>query len=489
MPQTNNAALAQTLLARQWNLSIGGEARQAASGRSYDVEDPSTSAVVAAAPNGGPADADAAVQCAAAAFAAWSALTVFQRAGYLTRLADAVSTRAEEFAILDAVCGGAPVTEMRKDVATSVKTLRYFAGIAPQLTGDTIPASSHLHFTERVPFGVVVRIVAFNHPFMFSVAKAAAPLMAGNTVVIKPPDVAPLSALLFGELAAEILPKGVLSVVVGEGPDVPRALVTHPDVRRIGFVGSEQTGRSIQRDAADSGVKSVSLELGGKNALIACGDAEVEVVAAAAVNGMNFTWAGQSCGSTSRLLVHEDIADAVVRRIVELIEPIRIGAAIDESTQMGPVVSLRQLDRIERDIEQALSEGAELLAGGKRPTNLTRGYFLQPTILAVSNEMQIAGKEVFGPVLSVLRWCDPEQMVETANSVDYGLTAAIYTPDITRALRLARRLEVGYVWINGVSQHFTGVPYGGVKASGIGRDEAFEELVSYTQTKAVTVFL
>ena len=478
------------LLSREWRLSVGGELQAADSLPTYPIEDPSTGQAIALAPNGGADVANAAVTAAAAAYGGWRSLLIFERAAHLQRLAAAIEARSEDFALLDAVCGGGPVADMRKDVTSAVRGLRYFAGIAPQLTGDTIPASEHLHITERIPFGVVARIVAFNHPFLFSVAKAAAPLMAGNTVIIKPPESAPLSALLFGEIAAEILPKGVLSVVVGDGPEVPRALVRHPEVRRIGFVGSEPTGRAIQEEAARAGVKTVTLELGGKNALIAFHDADVDQVASAAVQGMNFAWAGQSCGSTSRLLVHEDIANLVVERIVAIVQKIQIGPAIDEATEQGPLTSHRQFERVSEDIASALSDGATLVTGGKRPDHLEKGHFLEPTVFDhVTPGMRIARTEVFGPVLSVMRWSDPQDAIGIANSVQYGLTAAIFTPDISQALQTARALEVGFIWINGVSQHFTGVPYGGVKNSGIGRDNAFEELHSYTQTKAINIFI
>ena len=489
MKEVTQPEALSALLDREWGFTINGLFTLPLEGGTFDVENPSTALVVAQAPNGREVDVSRAVEAAGAAAPRWGATTIFERAQLVNRIADAISDRAEDFALIDAACGGGSLSEMRRDVAMAIKNLRYFAGIAPQLTGQTIPASSNLHFTERVPFGVVARIVAFNHPFLFSVAKSAAPLMAGNAVVIKPPETAPLSALLLGELASQIFPPGVFSVIVGNGPEVPRALVRHPLVTRIGFVGSELTGRSIQKDAAETGVKFVTLELGGKNALIAYGDADIEAVAEAAVAGMNFAWAGQSCGSTSRLLIHESIADDVVSRVVEKVGKLRMGEATNESTQMGPVVSQRQLDRILGDIEEARSDGAAIRVGGGRSPMMARGYFVQPTVMEISRDMRIASKEVFGPVLSVIRWTDEDEMLSIANSVDYGLTAAIYTHDITAALNLARNLSVGYVWVNGVGRHFLGVPYGGFKASGIGRDEAFEELESYTQTRAVNIFL
>lgn len=478
----------EELLGREWHLSIGGEPTPH-SGHRYDIDDPSTGEVVAQAPDGGEKVAQAAVAAADDAVHYWRETTLDQRAKYLNRLAAALEERSEEFALLDSICGGGSIRDMRRDTDTAVKTLRYFAGVAPQLVGETIPATRNLHFTERIPFGVVVRIVAFNHPFLFTVARTAAPLMAGNCVVMKPPESAPLSALLFAEIAADILPRGVLSVVVGQGPTLPRALVHHPKVRRIGFIGSAATGRLIQQEAAATNVKSVTLELGGKNALIAFPDANVDIVAEAAVRGMNFGWSGQSCGSTSRLLLHDDIADAVLERVVARVRAFVLGPAVDETTDQGPLISHHQMQSVLDDIATGRADGAHLLTGGGRPPGLG-GYFVEPTVFDhVTPSMRIAQKEIFGPVLSAMRWRSVEEAVELANGVDYGLTASIYTPNIDSALTTARQMETGFVWINGVGPHFNGVPYGGVKDSGVGRDDAFEELASYTQTRATTIFL
>lgn len=478
------------LLTRKWNLVIGGNSRPAPGKRRYPIEDPSTGVQVSTAPDGTAESADAAVVSAQEAFAGWRRTTIQERGALLHRLADLIDAHSTEFAELDAICGGGSISEMRRDVSTAARTLRYFAGIAPQLMGDTVPASGNLHFTERVPYGVVVRIVAYNHPFMFTVAKSAAPLMAGNTVVIKPPESAPISALYFAELAQEILPAGVFNVVVGNGPEVPRALVRHPLVRRIGFIGSEQTGLRIQQDAAQSNVKNVSLELGGKNALIVFPDADLEQAALAAVRGMNFGWAGQSCGSTSRLLVHEGIADEVLEGVVAEVEQLRLGAAIEETTDQGPLTSAAHLRRVQAHIASGLAEGATLLTGGGSPPDLKAGYFLQPTVFdRVLPTMAIAQQEIFGPVLSAIRWRDPEEAIAIANGVAQGLTASIFTTDIGAAIGTSRALEVGFVWINGVGQHFNGMPYGGFKDSGVGRDDSFEELISYTQTRATTIYL
>jgi 2-formylbenzoate dehydrogenase len=382
---------------------------------------------------------------------------------------------------------------MKTDVAFAAEYIEIMCDLALGLGGQTIPATAeHLHYTVREPFGVVARIVPYNHPLFFSAAKLAPPLVAGNAVILKAPDQAPLSALRIGELAQQVLPPGLVSVVSGSGQVTGRALVRHPAIRRIGFIGSGGTGRAIQRDAAETGVKEVSLELGGKNAMIVCSDADPLAAAAGAVNGMNFaTTAGQSCGSTSRLLVHESLAEEVIKHVVAGLEAITVGDPADGSTEMGPLITAAHRDRVAALIQTARDEGADLLTGGSRPAAVTeRGYFLAPTVLAgVAPDSTLATTEVFGPVLAVLTFRDEAEAVRIANAVPFGLTGAVWTSDVRRAHRLARSLEAGYIWVNGSARHFWGVPFGGVKDSGIGREESLEELQSFTTLKSVNVLL
>ena len=462
----------------------------AESNRTFTDTSPYTEQAIAEVPDASDGDVEAAVEFAHSAGAEWAEVPIRDRAKLVEELADAVEERAHDFAVLDALDAGAPVREMLADVAIGVSALRMFAGLALELKGTTVPASTNLHYTVREPFGVAARIVPFNHPFMFAAAKIAAPLVAGNATILKPPEVAPLSSLLLGELAKGILPPGTLSVLVGNGPSVPRAIVRHPRVRRIGFIGSEPTGRSIQIDAAETGVKDVTLELGGKNALIAYPDADPAEVAHGAANGMNFGWSGQSCGSTSRLFVHESLADEVVSRLVDILENRTIGSPLSPDSDQGTVISQKQFEKVLHYIELGHAEGGKLLTGGGRPDHLDTGLFVRPTVFDhVQPEWRIAREEIFGPVLSVVRWTDEEAMVRAVNDVEFGLTASIWTNDVRRAHRMARRVEAGFVWINGSSRHFAGVPFGGNKASGLGREESIEELLSYTTIKAVNVML
>jgi betaine-aldehyde dehydrogenase len=471
---------------------IGGELVESSDGGWIDCVNPANEEYIGKVPRATAKDVERAVELAEQAQIGWAALSVARRSDYLMRLGDAIMKRADELLHVEVADTGNPITPMRSDISGGVERLRYFAGLGYELQGKTIPATpENIHFTLREPYGVVGRILAFNHPINFAIVGMASPLMAGNAVVLKPSEQSPLSASILAEIASEVLPPGVLTLLSGNA-DVGNALVRHPRVKRLSFVGSARTGMAIQRSAAEVAVKHVSLELGGKNPFIVFADAPVEKVAAAAVAGMNFSWQGQSCASTSRLLVHESIYDKVLEHVIAHVSRIRVGDPFDSKTQMGAINSAGQLSKVKLYIEGANADGARLMAGGSRPSGASfeKGYWLEPTVFAdVKQDMRVAREEIFGPVLSVMRWSDPDEVIKMANSVEYGLSAAVWTNDITAAMRTAQRLQSGYVWINGVNAHVRAMPYGGYKNSGVGRERGIEELYSYTEEKSIHIML
>lgn len=476
-----------------WNLIVGGTPQPASSGATYENLSPVTDDVVCTLPDGGPEDVEEAVRQGRAAAAEWARVAPRDRASVVRSLAETIRAHKHEIASLDAVDVGNAFTPMVQDVENGADGLEFMADAALYLGGETYnDSTTHLHYTRREPFGVVARIVAFNHPAMFAVQKIAAPLVAGNAVILKPSDLSALSALRMGELLQDALPKGLLSVLVGQGIDLPRAIVRHPAVRRIGFIGSERTGRSIQQDAADVAVKDVTLELGGKNAIIVCADVDVAAAARGVVKGMNFVgWQSQSCSSTSRLFVHDAVADELLTEVVKLVERIRIGDPLDPQTEMGTMASRAQYEKTLSYIQIAKDEGATARTGGGRPAGVDdNGLFVAPTVFDdVDPNGRLAQEEVFGPVLSTFRWNDENDVVAQANSVRYGLTGAVWSNDIAQAHRVVHALDTGYVWVNDAASHYTGVPFGGYKGSGIGKEESVEELLSYSQVKTINLSL
>jgi acyl-CoA reductase-like NAD-dependent aldehyde dehydrogenase len=472
---------------------IGGERAWASSGGLIESINPANGEVIARFPRCEGADVDAAVRSAEEALPAWAAAAPGERAAALYRLADVIEARAEQLAAIDVADNGSPIREMRNDSRISAEWIRYQANLAMSVRGETIPvAHDRLDYTLRQPFGVVGRIVPFNHPLMFATSKIAAPLIAGNTVIIKPSEHTSLSILALVDELAEIFPRGVVNLVTGYGGEAGDALVAHPRVRRLAFTGHADTGRAIQRRAAEVAVKTVTLELGGKNPIVIFPDADLESAIVGALRGMNFTWQGQSCGSTSRLVVHEAIHEELVEALAERMEGLRSGMPDREETETGAIVTAQQLDKVRYYIEVGHGEGAKLVAGGGPPEDpeLAAGNFMRPTLFDdVDPDGRLAQEEIFGPVLAAMTFRDYEDAIRIANRARFGLTASVFTSDLRTAHRFARDVEAGYVWVNDSSRHFTGTPFGGFKDSGIGREEDLEELLSYTQVKNVNVLL
>jgi acyl-CoA reductase-like NAD-dependent aldehyde dehydrogenase len=471
---------------------IGGHLVASESNRWLNSIDPATEEVIGRIPNSSKADVDAAVKAAQQAFPAWAALDMDERAAYLHKLANAIKERGEEIARLEAQDTGHTIKRVRGDVGEASWILGFYAGLGRELKGETIPSTPNsYHFTIRQPYGVVGRIVPFNHPIMFC-SRIGAPLIAGNTVVLKPPKEVSLSPSIFAEICQQVMPPGVVNVVTGSGAEAGEALARHPKVKRIGFIGSQATGQQLAKSAAEVTVKHITLELGGKNPMIVFPDADLKKALPSVLRGMSFAWSGQSCGSLTRLFLHDSIYDASVAELSRIVNVLKVGDPLDDSTDMGPIVHKAQYEKVLYYIEAGKQDGARLVAGGTKPegARFARGYWIRPTIFAdVTPKMRIFNEEIFGPVLSVIRWKDTEEVIAMANAVDYGLTASVWTENLRSALNTVRRIESGYCWINGVASHYKAVPFGGVKCSGVGREECLDEILSYTECKTINVVM
>ena len=473
------------------DLYYGGAWHKPAGGyqATYNPADQQVLAQVAVANS---ADIDAAAKAAHQGFLEWARITASEKGSMMREIARRLRLHVDELAWLDSANCGNPIKEMGRDVLAAAAHVDYFSGLVHELKGQTIPTSDGgLNYTVLEPLGVVARIAAYNHPLMFTAAKFAPVLAAGNSVIMKAATQAPLSSLRFAEIIDGILPPGVLNIVTGDR-ECGDALVRHALVKKVALIGSVATGAAILRSAADK-IMPVTLELGGKNPIVVCPDADVDKAVLGAIQGMNFTWAGQSCGSTSRCFVHESLYDKVIDGIRKLLPQMhRCGVPTDPDTTMGCLISEAQFNKVVRYVDIAHSEGARLIHGGKRPDDpaLAKGWFMDATVFAdVTAQMRIFKEEVFGPILSIIKWSDEDQLVADINSVEYGLTASIFTPQIALAHRLARRIEAGYVWINTTGAHYLGVPFGGYKKSGMGREEGLDELLAYTQVKNIHVML
>jgi aldehyde dehydrogenase (NAD+) len=483
-----------TTMLSEGRLFIGGEWQDAESGRRFETINPSTAEVLAEVSEAGEADVDRAVRAAREAFDSgpWPRMDGRKRAAVLFAIADRMEAEADELARLETLDNGKPLREARMfDVQGSIDCFRYYAGWADKIDGEVIPVPGpYLNYTRREPIGVCGQIVPWNYPLQMASWKVAPALACGNTVVLKPAEQTPLTALALARIAHEAgLPAGVLNVLPGFGETAGAALVAHPDVDKIAFTGSTAVGKIIQREAAGT-LKRVSLELGGKSPNIVLADADLEAAVRGATSAIFYN-TGQACTAGSRLLVEASVHDEFVERLVARAGSMQPGDPLHPKTRMGPLVSQEQLDRVMGYVARGRDEGARMLCGGERvEVGGKPGYFLQPTIFdGVSPEMTIAREEIFGPVLAVTSFQDFDEAVALANHTEYGLAAAIWTRDVGKAHRAAHALRAGTVWINMYHTLDTASPFGGYKQSGYGRELGKHALDLYTQVKSVWVNL
>ena len=479
----------------KYQLLIDGQWVDAASGKTFTTPNPATGEVLAEVAEGDKADIDKAVAAARRAFdGKWSKVSARDRGRLLYKLSQLIEERSAELAALETADNGKPIRESSYvDLPQVVENFEYFAGWATKIEGETIPVpGSMFNYTLREPVGVCGQIIPWNFPLLMAAWKLAPALAAGNTVVLKPAEQTPVTAMELGKLVQEAgFPEGVVNIVPGYGETAGAALASHAGINKVAFTGSTEVGKIIAR-AASENLTKVSLELGGKAPNIVFADADIEQAVNGAMMGIFFNQ-GQVCCAGSRLFLEAAVKDEFLDKLRTKAEKIKVGNPMDQGTMMGPQVSQEQLDRIKSYMEIGVGEGANVLAGGQPPQlepEFQNGYFFQPTILTdVKNEMRIAQEEIFGPVVSVLTFEDEDELIKQANDTVYGLSAGLWTRDITRAHRFAKEVKAGVVWINTYNMFNAASPFGGYKQSGYGREMGKHALELYTQIKSVWVDL
>src|ERR1700722_14433243 len=501
MPVSQESAAEKDLLCKQFlsrpkKLFIDGKWVDAETGKTFDTLNPATGEVLAKIQEGGKADIDKAVKAARKAFehGPWRhKMTAAERARCLYKLADLIEQRTDELAQLETLDNGKPIKESRYfDIPAVVETFRYYAGWATKLEGETINVNnSFFTYTLREPVGVVGQIIPWNFPMLMAAWKLGPALACGNTVILKPAEQTPLSALLIAELSLEAgFPEGVVDIVTGLGPNsAGEFLANHLDVDKIAFTGEDKTGREIVK-ASLGNLKRVSLELGGKAPNIVFADADIDAAVKGAITGIFFNQ-GQVCCAGSRLFLEKSVHDQFMTKLTERVNKMRQGPGIDEQTQIGPQVSKEQQERILNYVGIAQKEGAKLVCGGDSPKgDLEKGIFVKPTIFeGVNNDMRIAQEEVFGPVLAVIPFTSTEEVAEQANKTTFGLSGAVWTRDIKKANKLAAHIKAGTIWVNCFNVLNTAVPFGGYKMSGYGRELGKHSIDLYTNIKSVWINL
>jgi betaine-aldehyde dehydrogenase len=474
----------------EYQMYIAGEWVDAESGETYDVTDPSTEEVVATVPKGGVADAEKAAQRAREAFdhGPWPRMLAAERAAILRKAATRIRERSEELARLESRQMGKLFEDSLVDINDTAHTFEYYAGLAMEMHGQTLEVPDNaMSMVVREPIGVTVGITPWNFPILMVAWKAAPSLAVGNVMILKPATVSPLTTLELAHIFEEVgLPEGVFQVVTGPGGEVGDHLASSPLVDMVAFTGSVEVGKHIMRKAADT-VKKVGLELGGKSPNIVFADADFEGAIDGALSGI-FAGAGEVCSAGSRLLIERSIHDKFVGELVSRAMAIKVGPALDEESEMGPLVSPDQLERVERYVQIGRDEGATLATGGRRLDG--KGYFYEPTIFVdVDNKMTIAQEEIFGPVLVVIPFDSEEEAIEIANDTIYGLAGAVWTKDVTKAMRVIKAVRAGITWVNTYHPTYSEAPWGGYKQSGVGRELGTFGLDEYTEVKQININL
>ena len=468
-------------------LLIGGKWVPAKSGKTFETINPANEEVLALIAEGDKTDVDEAVKAARKAFeeGKWSSITPHQRTRYLLRIAELIEKHAEELAELETLDNGKPLTQSRTiDIAGAARIFQYFAGWPTKIYGETNPSDpSMFNYTLREPVGVCGLITPWNFPLMMAAQKIAPALACGNTVVLKPAEQTPLTALRLGEIIQEAeIPDGVVNVVTGFGPGAGSSISEHPDIDKVSFTGSTEVGKMILQASAGN-LKRVSLELGGKSPNIILPDADLEQAVPTAMNGVFFN-SGQVCVAGTRIFVQHDMYDKFVDQFAKASERMTVGDPLDPKTRLGPLVSREQFDRVNNYLNVGQQEGARIAMGGGATEG--KGYFVKPTLFTgVTNNMRIAREEIFGPVAAAIPFKDENDAVLQGNDTTYGLAAAVWTKDVSRAHRIARALKAGTVWINCYGAGDTGMPFGGYKQSGFGRENGKYAIDLFTQVKSV----
>lgn len=475
-------------------LYIHGALVDAASSETFETVNPATGEVLAVVQRASQSDVERAVASAEEGQREWAALTAMQRSRILRRAVDILRSRNDELAMLETFDTGKPYAETSTvDIVTGADILEYYAGLAPAIEGEQVPLrESSFFYTCREPLGVVAGIGAWNYPIQIALWKSAPALAAGNAMIFKPSEVTPLTALRLAEIYTEAgLPDGAFNVLQGPGRTVGQWLSEHPRIEKISFTGGVETGKKVMASAALSSLKEVTMELGGKSPLIIFPDADIERAADIAVMA-NFFSSGQVCTNGTRVFVHETIREAFEAAVLERVARIRLGDPQDPATNFGPLTSFAHMENVLSRIEQGKREGAHLLAGGQRADEgiYARGAYVQPTVFTgCTDDMTIVREEIFGPVMSILSWCDEAEVIARANNTHFGLAAGVVTHDLSRAHRVIHRLEAGICWINTWGESPAEMPVGGYKQSGIGRENGISTLTHYTRIKSVQVEL